>query len=71
MDDNLIRRLISDDSFLYSELKKLIKEIQIEENKDFQSSIESAAEHFSFYIYQSKKQILYRFYDYDGKINAE
>jgi hypothetical protein len=71
MDNKLIKKLILDDSFLYSEIKKLSNQIRIEENKNHSLAIELAAEQLSFYIYQSKEKILYRFYDYDEKISFE
>ena len=70
MNSKIIKNLLLDDYYLYSELKKLTKEIKLEEGIDFESALHLASEQFSFYILQSKETILYRYYKYDEQINS-
>ena len=70
MNFQIIERLIKDDYFLYSELKKLTNEIKIDENINFESALNLAANQISYYIFQSKENIIYRYYKYDEQINS-
>jgi hypothetical protein len=70
MNNTIIKNLLLDDYYLYNELKKLAKEIKLEEGIDFESALHLAVEQFSIYILQSKETIIYRYYKYDEQINS-
>jgi len=43
----------------------------MDENSNLESALSLAAEQFSYYLYQTKENILYRYYKYDEQINSE